>query len=91
MTCWSDPSSPLGPRTCAIQGKGQPVERVVPPVADVDRDPTKLRFKHRVTSVTLHVVGALIKVTDAGDVVLAVLSDHVSSVADDDRSVPDGS
>jgi hypothetical protein len=42
-----------------------------------------------VTGVSLHVVGGLVEVADAGNVILPGDADHTSGVRDDDGSVPD--
>ena len=41
------------------------------------------------SEVALHVVGGLVEVADARDVVLAALADDVSVVGDDDGRVPE--
>ncbi len=47
-----------------------PVHGVVPAVADVDGDLAKGRLEDGVPGVALHVVGGLVEVAHAGDVVL---------------------
>mmetsp|Transcript_20915 Transcript_20915/g.53601 ORF Transcript_20915/g.53601 Transcript_20915/m.53601 type:complete len:289 (+) Transcript_20915:761-1627(+) len=74
----------------AVHAEGLPVHGVVPPVADVDGDLAKHGLKHRVPGVALHVVGGLVEVAHARNVVLAVLADDIAVVADDDCGVPDG-
>ena len=54
----------------AVQRKPHPVERVMPAVADVDAYAPKLGLKHGMARVALHVVGALVEVTHARNVVL---------------------
>lgn len=43
----------------SVQAVHEPVERVVAPVADVHRDPPEVRLEHRVSHVSLHVIGRL--------------------------------
>mmetsp|Transcript_11077 Transcript_11077/g.16184 ORF Transcript_11077/g.16184 Transcript_11077/m.16184 type:complete len:308 (-) Transcript_11077:189-1112(-) len=74
----------------SVQAEPHPVERVVTTVADVDGDFAKSSVEHWPSSVTLHVVGRLVEVADAGNVVLAVLSNDVALVANYNSSVPDG-
>ena len=75
-------SAPLRPN--AIQF------RVVSAVADVNGHLAEGSLEHRVTRITLHIVGALVEVTDAGNMVLTVLADNVAPIADNYRCVPDG-
>ena len=46
-------------------------------------------LEHGVPEVALHVVGGLVEVADARDVVLAALADDVSVVGDEDGGVPE--
>mmetsp|Transcript_288 Transcript_288/g.1117 ORF Transcript_288/g.1117 Transcript_288/m.1117 type:complete len:370 (-) Transcript_288:245-1354(-) len=73
-----------------VQPESLPVEGMVPPVAYVDRDLAEGGLEHRVPRVALHVVGALVEVAHSRDVVLAVLPEEPSVVADDDGGVPHG-
>ena len=56
----------------SVQPERLPVQRVVPAVADVDRDLAKRRLKHGMPGVALHVIGRLVEVADSRDVVFAV-------------------
>mmetsp|Transcript_10023 Transcript_10023/g.30824 ORF Transcript_10023/g.30824 Transcript_10023/m.30824 type:complete len:208 (+) Transcript_10023:499-1122(+) len=59
-------------------------------IADVDGDATIWSVKDRMSGITFHVVGALVKVTHTRDVVLAVLTDVASIRTHHHGRVPDG-
>lgn len=60
----------------------------MPSIADVDRDLPELRVVHWVPGVTFIVVGRLVKVTDAWDVILTMLSNNFARVWNDHCRVP---
>lgn len=54
----------------SIEPKCQPIQRVVPPITNVHRNPSVGSLKHRVPGVPFHVVGALIEVSNPRYVIL---------------------
>lgn len=63
---------------------------MMPSVADVDRDLAKLRFKHRMSGVTLEVVRRLVEISHPRNVILAVLPDVIPVVRNYNGRIPDG-
>lgn len=61
---WGQPEGPhrgwgIENNFCSVQPVGQPVQRMVAPVANVDGDTSKLGLKHLVAKVPFHVVCGL--------------------------------
>ena len=76
-------------RTCAVERKSKPVQRVVAPVANVDRDLAVPSVEHRVPRVPLHIVRALVEIAYPGNVVLAVFTQVAAVGVDHNGGVPD--
>ncbi len=73
---------------CTVKPKHMPVLREVATVADVHADAAELGLEDGLAHVALEVVGRLVEITNAGDVVLARLAEDVARVRDNHGSVP---
>lgn len=63
------------------------MKRVMASIANVDGDAAKLSFEDGVSGLSLHVIGGLIEVADAGNVTFLLLSEDVSMVVNDHSRV----